>query len=136
MGTFWGLPPSPVRLLIFPGHWYGVGDTLQLHLMVREEHIPDTQRHIALEVTDFEETMRHLKENSIEIIDGPGKRTDGSDYLFCKDPDGNRGGKSQNTERPGTTSRFPCAGTFRADTGVCPISATLFCTNLRSFLGS
>jgi len=31
-----------------------------------------------------------LRAKGIEIIDGPGKRTDGSDYLFCKDPDGNR----------------------------------------------
>jgi catechol 2,3-dioxygenase-like lactoylglutathione lyase family enzyme len=31
-----------------------------------------------------------LRAKGIEILDGPGKRFDGSDYLFCKDPDGNR----------------------------------------------
>jgi catechol 2,3-dioxygenase-like lactoylglutathione lyase family enzyme len=31
-----------------------------------------------------------LRAKGIQIIDGPSKRMDGSDYLFCKDPDGNR----------------------------------------------
>ena len=33
--------------------------------------------------------MKELTSKGIEIVDGPGKRVDGSDYLFCKDPDGN-----------------------------------------------
>ena len=74
----------------FPGHWYQVGPRSQLHLMVYAETIPDTMRHIALEVVDFEETVRDLRMNRIDIIEGPDKRPDGSDYLFCKDPDGNR----------------------------------------------
>ena len=74
----------------FPGHWYQVGSNCQLHLMVYEEGIPDTMRHIALEAANFKETVRELRVKGVEIIDGPGKRIDGSDYLFCKDPDGNR----------------------------------------------
>jgi glyoxylase I family protein len=73
----------------FPGHWYLVGPMRQLHLMVFEEKIPVTMRHFAIEVGDFEVAMKELKLRSIEIVDGPGKRVDGSDYLFCKDPDGN-----------------------------------------------
>jgi glyoxylase I family protein len=73
----------------FPGHWYLVGSTRQLHLMVFEEKIPVTMRHFAIEVGDFEETVNDLNSKGIEIVDGPGKRVDGSDYLFCKDPDGN-----------------------------------------------
>jgi catechol 2,3-dioxygenase-like lactoylglutathione lyase family enzyme len=57
--------------------------------MVYEETIPNSMRHVALEVADFEEAIRELKANGIEIVDGPGKRPDGSDYVFCKDPDGN-----------------------------------------------
>ena len=73
----------------FPGHWYQVGPACQLHLMVYEETIPNSMRHIALEVEDFEETIRELSAKKIGIVEGPGKRFDGSDYLFCKDPDGN-----------------------------------------------
>lgn len=73
----------------FPGHWYQVGPTCQLHLMVCEEEIPVTMRHIALEVEDFENAIKHLKANAIDIVEVPGKRVDGSDFLFCRDPDGN-----------------------------------------------
>jgi len=45
----------------FPGHWYQVGSNCQLHLMVYEEGIPDTMRHIALEVANFEETVQELR---------------------------------------------------------------------------
>ena len=73
----------------FPGHWYQVGLGTQLHLMVYDETIPQTMRHTALEVEDFGKALEHLKANSVAIVEGPGKRYDGSDFLFCKDPDGN-----------------------------------------------
>jgi catechol 2,3-dioxygenase-like lactoylglutathione lyase family enzyme len=66
-----------------------VGPTTQLHLMVMNESIPETMRHMAIEVEDFDATIQALKGEGISIIDGPGKRVDGSDYLFCNDPDGN-----------------------------------------------
>jgi glyoxylase I family protein len=73
----------------FPGHWFQVGPNAALHLMVLEETIPATMRHIALEIEEFQETLGDLKASAIEISEGPGKRVDGSDYLFCHDPDGN-----------------------------------------------
>ena len=73
----------------FAGHWFQVGATTQLHLMVYDETIPQTMRHIAIEVEDFAETIQTLEAHGIKITDGPGKRDDGSDYLFCNDPDGN-----------------------------------------------
>jgi catechol 2,3-dioxygenase-like lactoylglutathione lyase family enzyme len=73
----------------FSGHWYQVGPTTQLHLMVMNESIPETMRHMAIEVEDFDATRQTLKGEGIEIVDGPGKRVDGSDYMFCNDPDGN-----------------------------------------------
>jgi glyoxylase I family protein len=73
----------------FPGHWFVVGSSRQLHLMVFDEKLPVTMRHFAIEVGNFEETVNDLNSKGIEIVDGPGKRVDGSDYLFCKDPDGN-----------------------------------------------
>ncbi len=88
-GTLLGLKTIPRPPFDFPGHWYQVGPNCQLHLMVYNETIPQTMRHIALEVADFEETLRELQKEKIEIKQGPAKRFDGSDYLFCKDPDGN-----------------------------------------------
>jgi catechol 2,3-dioxygenase-like lactoylglutathione lyase family enzyme len=73
----------------FPGFWFQVGPSTQLHLQVFDELIPDTMRHLAFETEDFDETIRSLESENIEIVDGPGKREDGSDFLFCKDPDGN-----------------------------------------------
>ena len=83
----------------FPGHWYAVGATLQLHLMVKDEIIPDTARHVALEVTDIQQALVDLKANAVEIVSGPNKREDGSDYLFCMDPEGNLVELTANTAR-------------------------------------
>ncbi len=89
-GELLGLKTIPRPPFNFPGHWYQVGPSCQLHLMVYDEKIPHTMRHFALEVTRFDETVQELQKNGIEIVEGPGKRFDGSDYLFCRDPDGNR----------------------------------------------
>jgi catechol 2,3-dioxygenase-like lactoylglutathione lyase family enzyme len=88
-GTLLGLQTIARPPFNFPGHWYQVGPKTQLHLMVYDETIPQTMRHIALEVKNFLQTVQHLKENGISIVEGPGKRYDGSDFLFCNDPDGN-----------------------------------------------
>ena len=89
-GEVLGLPNIERPSFAFPGRWYQVGPARQLHLMVLEEEIPKTMRHMALEVEDLREAQEDLKRNGIEVIEGPGKRLDGSDYLFCLDPDGNR----------------------------------------------
>ncbi len=88
-GEVLGLATVERPLFDFPGHWYQVGTTCQLHLMAYDEEIPMTMRHIALEVEDFENAIKHLKASRIEVVEGPGKRVDGSDFLFCRDPDGN-----------------------------------------------
>ena len=88
-GKILGLKTIPRPPFNFPGHWYQVGPSCQLHLMVYEETIPRTMRHIALEVANFEETVQELQKEKIEMVNGPGMRFDGSDYLFCHDPDGN-----------------------------------------------
>jgi glyoxylase I family protein len=88
-GEVLGLRTIPRPPFNFPGHWYQVGAACQLHLMVYEETIPQSMRHLAFETGDFEAAIRELEANGIGIVEGPGKRFDGSDYLFCKDPDGN-----------------------------------------------
>jgi glyoxylase I family protein len=80
------IPNPPFKVAL---HWFRVGQACALHLMVYDETIPATMRHIALEVADFEEAVRELERNGIQVTEGPGKRMDGSDYLFCRDPDGN-----------------------------------------------
>jgi catechol 2,3-dioxygenase-like lactoylglutathione lyase family enzyme len=84
-----GLKDAQRPAFNFPGHWYQVGKNTQLHLMVYDEVIPNTMRHVALEVDDFPDALAHLKSHNIDIVDGPDKRPDGSDYVFFKDPDGN-----------------------------------------------
>ena len=88
-GEVLGLKTIPRPPFDFPGHWYQVGPQAQLHLMVYHEELPQTMRHVALEVEDFDKARQRLEEKGIPIVDGPGKRVDGSDFLFCKDPDGN-----------------------------------------------
>jgi catechol 2,3-dioxygenase-like lactoylglutathione lyase family enzyme len=73
----------------FSGHWFKVGDSRQLHLMVMNEKRPETMRHFAIEVEDFQKMMEHLRLHQVTIVNGAGKRVDGSDYLFIKDPEGN-----------------------------------------------
>lgn len=87
-GEVLGLTPIHRPNFRFPGEWYQVGGS-QLHLMVRDEEIPESMRHLAFETEDFVEAQKVLKQNEIAVVDGPGKREDGSDYLFCRDPDGN-----------------------------------------------
>jgi catechol 2,3-dioxygenase-like lactoylglutathione lyase family enzyme len=88
-GSVLGLETLERPAFDFPGHWFQVGENTELHLMVMEESIPDTMRHMAIEVEDFSATIKSLEAEGIQITEGPGKRVDGSDYLFCKDPDGN-----------------------------------------------
>jgi catechol 2,3-dioxygenase-like lactoylglutathione lyase family enzyme len=88
-GNVLGLKSVERPAFNFPGHWFQVGETSQLHLMVMNETIPQTMRHIAIEVEDFADTIQTLEALGIKITEGPGKRVDGSDYLFCNDPDGN-----------------------------------------------
>ena len=88
-GSVLGLKTLERPAFDFAGHWFQVGETSQLHLMVMDETIPQTMRHMAIEVEDFMAAIQTLEAQGIQITEGPGKRVDGSDYLFCTDPDGN-----------------------------------------------
>lgn len=88
-GSVLGLETLERPAFDFAGHWFQVGNNTELHLMVMDENIPQTMRHMAIEVEDFSATIQTLEAQGIQITDGPGKRVDGSDYLFCNDPDGN-----------------------------------------------
>jgi catechol 2,3-dioxygenase-like lactoylglutathione lyase family enzyme len=83
------LIPIPRPDFGFAGEWYQIGQNHQLHLMKIESPI-NQQQHFAIEVADIRETYKTLQSNSVKIVEEPGKRPhDGSDYMFCLDPDGN-----------------------------------------------
>lgn len=88
-GSVLGLKTLERPAFDFPGHWFQVGENTELHLMVLAEASPQTMRHMAIEVEDFKAAIQTLEAQGIQITEGPAKRVDGSDYLFCKDPDGN-----------------------------------------------
>ena len=88
-----GLPtiPRPSGGMLAPGEWYQLGDK-QLHVSVYpDEPPPSSRRHVAIEVEDFDATVRALQEHQIPTLDNtPSQRANGSRFLFCEDPDGNR----------------------------------------------
>jgi len=89
-----GLSPSLLRPdLGYPGVWYEVGASQQIHLMLLPN--PETglqrpshggrDRHVALAVSNLEELMRRLVEAGVaHTFSKSGRRA-----LFCRDPDGN-----------------------------------------------
>ena len=66
-GEVLGLRSIPRPQFNFPGHWYQVGPGAQLHLMVLEETIPMTMRHIALEVEDIDKAQEYLESKGVEV---------------------------------------------------------------------
>ncbi len=86
---FLGLRPMPRPEYDFNGSWYRCGD-LEVHLLVAEEHSGPSRRHIAFEVSDFDQVLKSLDREWVRIVGGPGTRThDGTRFVFCQDPDGN-----------------------------------------------
>src|SRR5260370_39300893 len=74
----------------FGGAWYSVGNN-QIHIIQakkREGTINPMGPHVALEVEDFEETKRTLKEMGIEFLEAPSNMVAGR-QLWILDPDGN-----------------------------------------------
>ena len=73
----------------FEGAWYACG-SIEFHLMVAEEHLDPSRRHLAIEVDGFEACVEALRAAGIGIVGGPGVRPhNGRSFVFCKDPSGN-----------------------------------------------
>ena len=62
---------------------FPTGQQLHLHL-----HGPSTHTHIAVDVDDFEGTVARMRAGGVTVRE-PGKRPDGSDFVFTQDFDGN-----------------------------------------------
>jgi lactoylglutathione lyase len=75
----------------FPGAWFRLGTTQELHLIGGEKVEPtavQTRRnHFALRVDDLAPWQQHLQPFGV-IVRGPVKRPDGALQLFIADPDG------------------------------------------------
>jgi catechol 2,3-dioxygenase-like lactoylglutathione lyase family enzyme len=79
----------------FPGAWYALGDR-QLHLLVHTSprtlrgttEIDSRDGHLALRVADYDETVKHLRANGVEVLE---RRTNVTPWsqLYVTDPDGN-----------------------------------------------
>ena len=73
-----GISYSPVLLFDLP-----TGEQFHCHL-----HGPSQHMHVALEVADFAGAVERLRAAGVEVR-GPDRRGDGSEFLFCRDFDGN-----------------------------------------------
>lgn len=94
-GGVLGLRELPRPNFNVDGAWYEAGDR-HVHLIV----FPDTQMirarrdidpretHFALRVADYQETMTHLREHGVEVLDRHDNVTDWA-QIYILDPDGN-----------------------------------------------
>lgn len=79
----------------FEGAWFAAGRQ-QIHLLVApssqtiraDRHLSSREGHFALRVTDYDKTLRWLKQHEIEVLEKPDSKS-GFAQLFIADPDGN-----------------------------------------------
>ena len=92
-----GLPRLPRPDFGFPGSWFGLGNGLELHLIVNEGlRRPDAERrrfevkypHFAIAVEDADRTRGALVAAGLAVDELYSSPT-GLRQLFVKDPDGN-----------------------------------------------
>ena len=88
-GETLGLPALDRPDYDFEGAWFTCG-LIEFHLIVAEEHLDPTRRHLAVEVDDFDACMDSVQSSGVAIVGGPGTRShNGRSFFFCKDPSGN-----------------------------------------------
>lgn len=84
------LQPLPRPAFNFPGAWFRLGATQELHLIAgRDESFfrSNANNHFALRVDDLEDWESHL-ENIGAQFDPRKQRPDGAWQVFLRDPDG------------------------------------------------
>lgn len=80
----------------FGGAWYALGPHQQLHLIVhpptltmrRTTEIDAKDGHLAIRVGSYQQTVDHLRQRGIEILDRPRNLTPWP-QIYVTDPDGN-----------------------------------------------
>src|ERR1043166_7633320 len=83
------LEPIPRPAFTFPGSWFRLGASQELHLIKKTDTTSPTNEydHFALEVDDLDQWERHLKQQGGNPA--PRKqRPDGAWQVFLQDPDG------------------------------------------------
>ena len=84
------LEPLPRPAFTFPGAWFRLGETQELHLIGdrdREVHSHNRGNHFALQTDDFAAWEAHLQSVGVS----PARRQtrpDGAQQMFLVDPDG------------------------------------------------
>lgn len=69
----------------FEGAWFRCSD-IEFHLIVAEERLAPSRRHLALAVDHFEACIEQLQQNGVRLVSGPGTRPhSGRSFAFCKD---------------------------------------------------
>ena len=84
------LPAMDRPAFNFPGAWFRLGPTQQLHLIGERRalvHNHPQGNHFALRVASVQEAADELQRKNI-TFNGPMLRPDGKWQLFIKDPDG------------------------------------------------
>jgi len=86
-----GLSEKPRPDFPFPGAWYAVGASQEIHLIQRSPkegpYTVPRERHVALSVTDIAAAEAHLRAMGCDVQ--PAKpRPDGVIQLYVRDPDG------------------------------------------------
>jgi glyoxylase I family protein len=92
--------PRP-RSFAFRGAWFR-GPAFELHLVLADETtapagfgdlgesgVTGMAHHLAFEVDDLDETLRHLHAHGVVVLSGPVPRGDGVVQAYVLDPDGN-----------------------------------------------
>jgi len=85
-----GMVPIARPSFRFPGAWFRLGSTQELHLIERAGEKPaDDSRgnHFALQVDAHEPYLARLRERGMTFL-GPKPRPDGAVQVFLQDPDG------------------------------------------------
>ncbi len=85
-----GLAQMPRPAFDFPGAWFRIGETQELHIIGnRAEPVHSHSRgtHFALQVEDIKAVEAELKAKKAAFI-GPKQRPDGIWQIFVQDPDG------------------------------------------------
>jgi len=84
------LEPIPRPAFDFPGAWFRLGSTQELHLIGdRDEPVISGNRgnHFALQTDDLDAAEAHLRDNNANIVHRT-IRPDGAGQIFVADPDG------------------------------------------------
>jgi catechol 2,3-dioxygenase-like lactoylglutathione lyase family enzyme len=86
-----GLPTIDRPAFSFPGAWFQIGRTQQLHLIGEKPEQPNVtgsrNLHFAIRVDDAKAAAEQLRARGINFH-GPKPRPDGALQIFVSDPDG------------------------------------------------